>query len=415
MVAAVPTRFSVPHAATAYCGKSAPAAALPAWMTAAGVAVGKLVEIPNSKLSAASDTRVQNCAVFAYSGISVRRPTSEIFSLIAGGHEDSMDNGVYSFGPKGVGLMADHPEWGVRNTPTVNPASASEGPPRVNMYQADGKPSSRHQYDRIYFSATANRFVVLGGDGLGVLAGSGLPVSSDRYNIYMYDPDADAWDAPILNTEFDGGTYGYGLAVDHVTGEIYTNGMKKFNPVTKAWASAVTSNGGPAVGIRFPTVVAHDLGYALCLMFGNGYSAGSGTELNASKINLATGARSAVTFNPSQGYTDFLADAAAAGNLNVLTLGLDYDDVNGNFITYRGTAGQENRIYRIIPHGEGNWDIERVVLAAGSVTMTTQGDIGPCGRVKYIPALKGFVFWPMGGKSSTPRYTDAPMYFLKTA
>lgn len=382
----------------------------PAWMVAAGAAVNKLVAIPNSSLSAATDTRVRNCGIYAYSGLTVKRDSSEIFSVACGGHSDSTDNGVYSFGPKGQGLLADSPQWIVRCTPTASPVGASDPPP-ATMYQADGKPTSRHAYDRNHYSAATGKIYLLGGTGLANTTGS---PPDDRYTIHAYDPAMDAWDAPIT-TGFDGGTQGYGLAVDHLTGEIWTNGGVKYNPTTKTFSAGIKSGAVPSVGIRFPMVVAHNLGYAFCCMFGNGWSADSGAALTASKVDITTGAISSVTFNASAGYSAFIADASASGGLNILSLGMDYDEINGNFLWYRGTAGQENRIYRITPHGTAPWDVELITLATGSAGMTTQADIGPSGRVKYVPALKGFVFWPMGQKTSSPAYTDAPMYFLKTA
>lgn len=395
------TTYSAAHGLKIYGGRVAPSS-LPLWAIQAGAAINKLVAIPNSSLNASSDPHVAGCGIVAYGGLTVKRDTNEIFSVINGGHTDSGDNGVYSFGPKGVGLMADSPRWMTRCTPTPNPVGASD-PPLMNVVQADGEPTSRHAYDRHHYSVATGRIYVMGGTGLYNAGANSSPIQ-DRYNIYPYDPVTDSWDATITGIGFDGGTMGYPIAVDHVTGELYTNGSLRFDPVSRTFSNAYNSGTIPAVGMRFPTVVAHNAGYLACIMFGDGWSGGN--ALNASKIRLSDHTASLLTFNDSPGYQAWLAGG------NALTTGMDFDDANGKILWYGGTAGQENRLYFITPRGDNPWDVEPITLAAGSAVMPAQAS-GPAGLVKYIPGLKGFVIWPMPFSSSAWR--DVPLYFLQTA
>jgi hypothetical protein len=358
----------------------------PAWMALAGVALNKLVAIPGSQMAG---TPAENCGIFAFSGLTVKRDTCEIFTVAVGGHGDSSDNSVNSFGPKGVGLMADAPTWIQRCAPTP----AGSRVPNI-PYQSDNKPTSRHSYDRHHYAN--GKIHVIGGTGL-----TGVAVDDSTYR-YEYDVATDTWGAPI---PFTYGTAGYGAAVDHANGLIWRgiNQLRTWNPATDAMGPLSNYAG---VQVRFPLVVANDLGIAFCLQFGNGFT--SSTGIQASKIDLATMVQTPITFNASAAYTQFLADASSAS----VVPGMDYDDANGCFLWYQGQAGQENRIYKIIPNAGSTWDMALFPLAPGSVTMNTSAASGLCGRLKYLPLLKGFVIYPTGGALA---FASQPMYFLKTS
>lgn len=361
----------------------------PAWMAAAGVALNKLVAIPNSQMSG---TPAENSGIFAYSGLTVKRDTCELFSVACGGHGDSSDNGVYAFGPKGQGLLADNPVWIQRCAPTP----VGSRVPNV-FYQLDNKPTSRHSYDRQHYAK--GKIHIIGGTGL---TGSAYDDYSFRYE---YDVASDTWGKPI---PFDFSTGGYGCGVDHANGLIWrgvTPGLllRTWEPTTSTFGTPVTENG---VQVRFPLIVANNLNIAFCLQFGNGFT--FSTSLQASKITLDTKIQSTITFSPSAAYNQFLSDATSAS----VVPGMDYDEANGVFYWYQGQSGQENRLYVIKPNSGNVWDITLFPFAAGSATMNTVAASGMCGRLKYLPALKGIVLFPTGGALA---FASQPMYFLKTS
>ena len=388
MASPVPDSYSAASGATIYGGRAA-SSANPAWMVAAGVALNKLVVIPGST---AAGTPAANSGIFAYSGLTVKRDTSELFSVANGGHSDSADNGVYSFGPKGVGLMADSPTWIQRCAPTPSPVQNI-------LFQSDGKPTSRHSYDRHHYAA--GKIHVIGGTGL-----HGTAVDDNTYR-YEYDPASDTWGAPVTFTG------GYGAGVDHANGLIFrAAAIQTWNPLTDTLGPAPTLNG---TQIRFPLIVANDIGIAFCLQFGNGFTSSS-TAMQASKITLGTRIQSTITFNASAAYTQFLSDALIPnpldGNPSSVVPGMDYDDANGVFYWYQGQAGQVNNLYVIRPNSGNVWDMSLFSFASGSVTMTTCVPSGLCGRLKYMPLLKGIVIYPTGGALA---FANQPMYFLKTS
>ena len=380
--------YNSPTGQVLYGGRAAPSTT-PVWMTAAGVALNKLVAIPNSQMAG---TPAENSGIFAYSGLTVKRDTCELFSVACGGHGDSSDNGVYAFGPKGQGLLADNPVWIQRCAPTPSPVQNL-------MYQSDNKPTSRHSYDRHHYAQ--GKIHVIGGTGL---TGSAFDDYSYRYE---YDPVTDAWGTPIAFGAFS--STGYGAGADHLTGLLWRGsydgggGIRQFNSVTGAYNPDATMNG---TQVRFPLVVANNLNIAFCLQFGNGFTFGG--TIQASKITLDTLIQSTITFNPSAAYTQFLSDATTASCVP----GMDYDDANGVFYWYQGQVGQENRLYVITPNSGNVWDMALFSFTTGSAVMSTVATSGMCGRLKYLPALKGIVLFPTGGAL---QYQTQPMYFLKTS
>lgn len=379
--------YTAASGATVYGGQAAPSST-PAWMATAGVALNKLVAIPNS---ASGGTPAASQGTFAFSGLVSKRDTCELFAAANGGHGDSSDNGVYSFGPKGQGLLADNPTWIRRCASTVSPV------PDIPL-QSDGKPTSRHTYSRLAYSSLTRQIIMVGGDGM---QGGGF---SDTSWIHKYNVDNDVWDAPEAYT-YNGSTFGFGLTGDPQSGLIWLASLNTWNPLTKAVSSVPSAKPVP---LRFPAVVAPDLNILFCLQIGDGWT-NSGSTINASKVTLDTKIQTAITFNASAAYTQFVNDLAIAR----FVPGMDYDSINGVFYWYQGQAGQENHLYVIRPNVGSVWDMELFSFAIGSATMTTQSSTGFCGRLEYFPLLKGVVLYPIG-PSNLNRDT-CPMYFLKTS
>jgi hypothetical protein len=349
---------------------------LPAWL--AGKAIGECIEIPGSGGAGGA-------AAGAWGGYAVRHDTNEIFLVAQGGHGDSYDNRVTS-----LNLSNDAPGWVLRNPPTP----ANQLVVAANYY-ADGKPSSRHIYDHAHWVPQVNRILQIGGRG--TWPNGGDVSASDGFN-----PDTNEWDPPGTWTFTLG--IGYGVAVDHVHGHIWTNGLRRFNPKTNTYDRAVA--GSSAAQVRYPTVYDSLRDQMFCLMFGNGQGANLDQGIQASRFPTSGVGQFAVTFNASAAYTQFLAQSNPAKGY----AGMTYDSDNDKFYWYSGQAGHENELYVITPPPVGNptaaWDMSLFVFASGSASLPTTPLAGLNGRIKYLPLLKGFILCPTG---------TGKIYFVRTA
>lgn len=378
--------------ATIYCGMAAPPPTGddPAWMSAAGVALNKLVIIPGSS-GAAGEAGVAQCGVYAFSGVVAKHSTCELLIPATGGHSDSSDNGVY-----GINLKDDSPRLAVRTPPT--PVGIRV--PDVD-YQPDGKPTSRHTYSHAHYLASIDRVMLIGGQGQWVNAHT-IPCTTG------WCPSTNQWDpAP---TYVYNNTYNNGVCADDINNVVWTVTATAFNPATNTYSKTGCNQTVPA---RMPYAMDTNRMLLFCLNFGNGITTPIGQPLNASKTTNLTGSgapvQTRITFNDSPGYQQLMLDSQTTG---ALIPGMVYDSINDVFYWYNGLAGQENNLYVIHPNSTNVWDITLFPFAAGSPTMTTQAPSGLNGRIAYFPLLKGIVIWPLGGQLN---WTTQPMYFLKTS
>lgn len=368
-----------------YGGMNPPSSPQPAWMTTAGVALNKLVAIPGST---ASGTPFVNSGIWAYSGFASKLDTCELFSTATGGHGDSSDNGVYS-----IKLSDDSPVWVQRTAPTP----VGSRVPNVS-YQPDGKPTSRHTYDRLHYIPAVDRVMMVGGENM---AGN----ANTDFSINGWCPTTNQWDAQgtYIAAPPDGS---FGMTTDLVNNLVWLSfSGAAYNPVTNAY---VHTGANTTVPMRFPTVMDTTRNILFCCQFGNGVT-GIGQPLNASKLTITgTPVQTRITFNSSAAYTQFLADNDTVG----IIPGMTYDDTNDVFYWYNGQAGQENHLYVIHPNNGSVWDMTMFSFASGSATMTTCAASGMNGRVKYFPLLKGVAFYPTGGSL---QFASQPLFFLKTS
>lgn len=115
----------------------------------------------------------------------------------------------------------------------------------------------------------------------------------------------------------------------------------------------------------------------------------------AQKWNKTTGTGTAITFNASAAYTQWLSDQPVYA-------GMDYDPVNDCFLFYTGqsyssgavTANVPTRIYKITPNSGAAWDMSLLTVTGNTPANVVSGGAGINGRWRYIPALGGFYCQP---------------------
>ncbi|WP_132575746.1 hypothetical protein [Roseateles saccharophilus] len=344
----------------------APARITPAWM--AGKPVGEWFEIPGT-------AGAGGAAVEAYSGMAINELTSEILIAAAGGHNDSADNRVVS-----LSLAADTPSWTQRQAPSTSFA-------RDVDYYSDGKPTSRHIYSSLHFVPQVNRLILFG-----VRAAYGAAVNFPRVD--AFNLDTNKWDAKGSFVDMPVGVYGAGQI--RATGEVISNGLKKWSPVDRKWTDLVTSTKGDRV--RWPVAFDSRRGQLFCLQWGDGQGYDP-FRLFASRVPLGSDQQITVSFNSSPALTQWLADKPAYA-------AMDYDPDNDRFLFYAGQGDAAGRVYLIQPNDGDTWDMG--ILRAGSVRVpgSPSGGSGMQNRMRYVPALRGIVLLAR---------SSANLYFLRTA
>ncbi|MBV8035935.1 hypothetical protein [Roseateles sp.] len=344
----------------------APARVLPAWL--ASKPLNTWFEIPGT-------AGAGGAAVDAYSGMAIEERTSEILIAAAGGHNDSSDNRVVS-----INLSSDAPAWIQRMAPSTMVATNV-------AYYADGKPASRHLYSSLHFVPQLNRLILFGLRGAWGAA----------YNFGKVDAfslDTNTWDPAGTFADMPAGYYG--AAQIRATGEVISNGLKKWSPVDRQWSDLVTVPLGDAV--RWPMAVDARRGQLFCLQWGDGQGYDP-QRMVASRVPLGGKQQIAVSFNASSALTEWEAEKP-------MYAGMDYDVDNDRFLFYAGRGSAAGRVYVITPNDGNVWDMSMLDTDAGSVKMVATVDAGLQNRLRYVPALRGFVL--LARSSSN-------LYFLRTA
>ena len=336
-------------------GRGTPAPAMPAWLS--GVPL-------NTWTAIAGTSGAGGSAINAYSSFAVKPSNSEIIIAAAGGHSDSSDNGVYS-----LILSADAPSWTTRRTSSTPTADV--------LYYGDGRPTSRHTYNHVFYIPGIDSVLLAGchfGYGGGTPTGGGFDLfslaSNDWLARYTYA------DSPDLS---------YGAAFDGTN--IWTGTGRKFNTTTNTWTTT------SAVMGRFPQAYDTSRSQIFSLQFGDGQGYDAGLGCVASKTNSG-GTSTTITFNVSAAYTAWLAAVPQYA-------ALDYDPLLDKFLFYHG--GETGKVYTITPNAGTAWDMD--VLSTSGTPGAAPG-AGIHKRFQYVPTLKGFILLPQASSN---------LYFLRTA
>ena len=344
----------------------APQRILPAWM--ADKPLNTWFEIPNTAGAGGS-------AIDAYSGIAVNERNSEIVIAAAGGHSDSSDNRVVS-----ISLAADAPSWVLRK-------EASKVVAQNVAYYADGLPTSRHLYSSMHFVPQVNRLMLFG-----VRAAYGA--AWDFAKVDGFNLDTNTWDKAGTWADMPAGQYG--ATQIRSTGEVVSTGLKKWSPADKSWADLITaSNGDPT---RWPMAFDARRNQLFCLQWGDGQGYDP-QRLVANRLPLGANQQVAITFNPSAALTQWLAEKPSYA-------GMDYDADNDRFLFYSGLGTAAGRVYVVTPNDSNVWDMSLLTVTAASAAIAATSAGGLQNRLRYIPALRGFVLLARAGSN---------LYFLRTA
>lgn len=276
--------------------------------------------------------------------------------------------------------MADAPSWTLRLAP-------SAAPKQNVAYYADGRPTSRHLYSSSHFVPQLNRVMLFGTYGAW---GSGWAFSTvDAFNI-----DTNTWDAAGTWADITPGHYG--AASIRSTGEVVSVTLKKWSPADRKWSDLVTNPLADAT--RWPMAYDPRRNQMFCLQWGDGQGFDP-QRLVASRVVLGANQQVAVSFNPSAALTQWLAEKPTYA-------GMDYDVDNDRFLFYAGQGAAAGRVYVIQPNDGNVWDMSLLAPAAGSAKIAESSSGGLQNRLRYIPALRGFVLLARGSSN---------LYFLRTA
>jgi hypothetical protein len=265
--------------------------------------------------------------------------------------------------------------------------ASSTTPEKSVAYYADGMPASRHIYSSLHFVPQVNRLMLFG------LRAAYGPAWNFP-NVDAFNLDTNKWDPKGTFADMPVGYYG--AAQIRATGEVVSTLLKKWSPVDRKWTELVTSPNGDAV--RWPIAFDSRRGQLFCLQWGD--SQGSDPQrLVSSRVPLGSGQQITVSFNPSSALTQWAADKP-------MYPAMEYDPDNDRFLFYAGQGDAAGRVYVIQPNDGNTWDMS--VLSAGGVKVagSPSNGSGMQNRLRYVPALRGFVLLAR---------SSANLYFLRTA
>lgn len=345
----------------------------PAWL--AGGSVGQWAQI--------SDTAAP-ANLGAYSSIAVRDDETgvELFAALGGGHQYTIDDNAV----RTLQLTDDAPAWVTRLAASDTTGLATDGTDAY--YPSDGRPVCRHTYQAIHWVPELSAYVVGG-----CYWGSGGTTDTWPYLDVFVPSGSSGGDWSPLPTDFvstpaaPGGLDSQMPSVrDPATGYFYStvndssNRVWRWAPTTDVW-SHVTQSGAPYLPAG---ANAWDVARGgIFSMAGGSWVTASGT-LTATKYNVATGVKTAITLNSSAALTDLLA------LLDQTTYpGMDCDAGRDCFYWYAGRQGSlgsadATKVYRVIPNAGTTWDIE-LIDGSGGVTPPALGNTGVMTRFRYIP------------------------------
>lgn len=363
-----PSRFSP----VSFVRRTPPPTGLPTWNSGA---VNEIISITGTTHSgSAADPGSTNQARLVYSGAGLT--DAGVFVLAAcGGHNDYDGNEVTS-----IDLSANSPAW------VLNKAKSTSR--QDQAYYADGTPTSRHTNWCTQWNSIANRMML----HYTRTAYGGVESFGDTngFNLSNNTWDADnTWaDAPgLVGCRNPSNDQVFGVASDR-------HSMNRWTPGTDSWETGIASNGGATYG--FPWAFDTNRGKLFCCAFGNGEG---DTGLQAWRLDSdgANGA-TAITFNSSAGYTQFLADGDGYA-------GMVYSSHTDRFYWYACVSGRTTRIYEITPNAGTTWDIA-IVSVTGATPAARAGSDTLCNRFQYLQAQKTLVWMAT---------CDNPLYAMRVA
>jgi hypothetical protein len=336
----------------------------PNWLS--GAPLHRWVEI--SGTSGAALAQVDPWGAFAVT------PDGRLLVSCSGGHNDSADNRVVS-----INLMDDSPNWEI-----LQPASASFQE-NVSHYAPDGHPTSRHNYLNTFYVPALDRIFHVGS-----AASYGGPAPAFA-SVDAYRVTERAWDragtyAPVPEGN---GTYKAGVVWDGV--HVWSNTLRRFNPVANRWSSPITSRINPIV--EMPWAFDSRRRQLFGMSWGTGTASTQG-PLTAAYVPIDGNREFAVQIRASTTRSEWESERHAYA-------GMDYDPINDRFLFYSGQVRDANgvptglrsgKVYVVKPNNTDIWDMSLLSLA-GTVPTETVG-AGINGRFKYVPRLKGFVLLP---------------------
>ena len=319
-------------------------------------------------------------AVQAYSGMTVRDDTSEIFIAAAGGHFDSSDNRVVS-----LDLRQDAPSW------TTRMAASASVQQDVARY-ADGKPTSRHTYHSTQWCAPRSRLLL---QGVQFAYGNAFTF----YNFEAFNPATNVWESSGYLADIPAGA-NYGAARDNNGNTLSQNGFRKWTQATDTFSAAISPPGAAATQVRFPWAYDPTRTQWFGMAYGDGQNDTSwGAFIRGVKMSNSGLTQVAVTFNSSAALTQLNADAPAYA-------ALIYDPDNDRFLFCSGQTGREGVVYVVTPNASSVWDVSILAQGGGSLTPPNSGTGGLLGRFQHVPAYKGIAFMPD---------KTANLYFMRLA
>lgn len=338
----------------------------PAWL--AGKPVKEWFAIKGSSGAGGS-------GVNAYSGMAIKESTGEIFIASAGGHGVS-DNRVVS-----IDLQTDAPTWIQRHAPS------KETPPDV-PYNPDGQPAARHTYQSTIYVKSLDRVMQFG-------CRFTHPAAHEFPKVDGFSLKDNKWDPAGTYEDLPKGA-GYGIVEDTLTGDIWTQALRKWDAKTKKWSSPITKYAPK--GVRFPYAFDSKRNQLFGLNFQDGQGYGD-KVINSVRVPVAGSESIQVTFKPSEALDRFIKDEPAYA-------GMDYDPENDCFLFYSGIGASAGRIFMIKPNESNVWEISLFEFGANSTPPPATTDSGVNNRFRYFPQFKGFVLL---AKASDD------LYFIRTS
>lgn len=352
---------------------SSPTSGLPTWLTSA---VNQWMQVPVGAASLASvapsptppgGTGV-NSVVDTWCGAALR-PTGSHYLLHGGGHGDYAGNEIYA-----LQLNANTPGWIRKWGPTPNAQIA----PSVRYY-GDGNPAAIHtMYTLVYDPVRDRMFRAYGG----------------RYVDSGYDSNVDSWTWGAANWN-PAGTHpdspvayaGYGGHCRHtVTGDVYSWMYARrgiWRSATNTWQTITTGDNSQ---LEYANIAYDPVRDCMWTNLGTYGAANTMYRWDCTSASSQSTVVSVTGLPKLSAYSTIVYDS----NLAVFWL-MDYSAPNFNLYQFNPTT------LVVTTHSP-------VGGVRPTTTVTPAG--APCGRLQYVPELKGLVIQPNW---------SSPTWFMRTA
>jgi hypothetical protein len=318
---------------------------LPAWVSSA--TVNQLAQFPAPGSEA--PWYLKDFSGLAQRGLQDATGEVTLYTVLAGGHSGNL----FFNETKKFQLDADSPVWELLRPNGDRGAWDITG--QSGPYFPNGEPAPRHTYVDVLYVPEHDR-VVAGGRFWG--SGSG------DYNV---------WDGfRLSDNEYDpAGTYPnrpgftvYVECVDPSTGIWYGTAGLKWTPGASPAASAFSAfnlTGSATTGLM-GTAFDTRRRRLYHLSVGNNFS-DAPRVINSCTIDIATGVKTAIGFNPSPAWTQFQADAAAG---HFLGSKVTYYRTGDRFYFYNGGGEGTTKFYEIVPNATTTWDMNLLAVTGGT-------------------------------------------------